>query len=116
MNAPSATRAKAARKGNATDDDRLDVYREIVEQFGITEFLGYTDDSTESRLLAVVPNDDGTVELFLDRTPVLRRERRSGRRHRHDHAPTTATAEVIDTTFALPGPAPSHGADHRRAR
>ena len=25
--------------------------------------------STESRLLAVVPNDDGTVELFLDRTP-----------------------------------------------
>ena len=63
------TRAKAARKGTATDDDRLDIYREIVEQFGITEFLGYTDDTTESRLLAVVPNDDGTVEIFLDRTP-----------------------------------------------
>ncbi|MGZ4765358.1 MAG: alanine--tRNA ligase, partial [Ilumatobacteraceae bacterium] len=95
-------RAKAARKGNATDDDRLDVYREIVEQFGVTEFLGYTDDSTESRLLAVVPNDDGTVELFLDRTPFYAE---SG-----GQVGDTGTiraengeAEVLDTTFALPG-------------
>ncbi|MGZ4723174.1 MAG: alanine--tRNA ligase-related protein, partial [Ilumatobacteraceae bacterium] len=95
-------RAKAARKGNATDDDRLDVYREIVEQFGVTEFLGYTDDSTESRLLAVVPNDDGSVELFLDRTPFYAE---SG-----GQVGDTGTiraengeAEVLDTTFALPG-------------
>ncbi|MGZ4700998.1 MAG: alanine--tRNA ligase [Ilumatobacteraceae bacterium] len=95
-------RAKAARKGNATDDDRLDVYREIVEQFGVTEFLGYTDDSTESRLLAVIPNDDGTVELFLDRTPFYAE---SG-----GQVGDTGTiraengeAEVLDTTFALPG-------------
>jgi alanyl-tRNA synthetase len=95
-------RAKAARKGAATDDDRLDAYREIVEQFGVTEFLGYTDDSTESRLLAVVPNDDGTVELFLDRTPFYAE---SG-----GQVGDTGTirspggeAEVLDTTFALPG-------------
>jgi alanyl-tRNA synthetase len=97
------TRAKAARKGNATDDDRLDVYREIVEQFGITEFLGYTDDSTESRLLAVVPNDDGTVELFLDRTPFYAE---SGGQVGDTGAIRGADgneAEVIDTTFALPG-------------
>jgi alanyl-tRNA synthetase len=95
-------RAKAARKGAVGDDERLDVYREIVEQFGVTEFLGYTDDTTQSRLLAVVPNDDGTVELFLDRTPFYAE---SG-----GQVGDTGTigaddgeAEVIDTTFALPG-------------
>ncbi|MDP9464036.1 MAG: alanine--tRNA ligase, partial [Actinomycetota bacterium] len=95
-------RAKAARKGTATDDDRLDTYREIVEQFGVTEFLGYTDEATESRLLAVVPNGDGTVELFLDRTPFYAE---SG-----GQVGDTGTirseggeAEVVDTTFALPG-------------
>jgi alanyl-tRNA synthetase len=96
-------RAKAARKGTATDDDRLDVYREIVEQFGITEFLGYTDDVTESRLLAVVPNDDGTVELFLDRTPFYAE---SGGQVGDTGTITSADgdeAEVLDTTFALPG-------------
>jgi alanyl-tRNA synthetase len=96
------TRAKAARKGNATDDDRLDTYREIVEQFGITEFLGYTDDATESRLLAVVPNDDGTVELFLDRTPFYAESGGqvgdTGTIRSHG-----GEADVIDTTFALPG-------------
>jgi alanyl-tRNA synthetase len=96
-------RAKAARKGTATDDDRLDVYREIVEQFGITEFLGYTDDTTESRLLAVVPNADGTVELFLDRTPFYAE---SGGQVGDTGTITSgdgARADVLDTTFALPG-------------
>jgi alanyl-tRNA synthetase len=96
-------RAKAARKGNATDDERLDAYREVVEQFGITEFLGYTDDSTESRLLAVVPNDDGTVELFLDRTPFYAE---SGGQVGDTGTITSedgAVAQVLDTTFALPG-------------
>jgi alanyl-tRNA synthetase len=95
-------RAKAARKGAATDDDRLDAYREIVEQFGVTEFLGYTDDSTESRLLAVVPNDDGTVEMFLDRTPFYAESGGqvgdTGTIRSHG-----GEAEVLDTTFALPG-------------
>ena len=95
-------RAKAARKGNAGDDDRLDQYREIVEQFGITDFSGYTDDSTESRLLSVVPNDDGTVELFLDRTPFYAE---SGGQVGDTGTITgpDGQAEVIDTTFALPG-------------
>ena len=96
-------RAKAARKANATDDDRLDVYREIVEQFGITEFLGYTDDSTDSRLLAVVPNDEGTVELFLDRTPFYAESGGQVGDTGTIRSPDGATAEVIDTTYALPG-------------
>ena len=97
------TRAKAARKGNATDDDRLDAYREIVEQFGITEFLGYTDESTESRLLAVVPNHDGTVELFLDRTPFYAESGGQVGDTGTIRSADGSEAEVIDTTFALPG-------------
>jgi alanyl-tRNA synthetase len=95
-------RAKAARKGNAVDDDRLDAYREIVEQFGTTEFLGYTDDESASRLLAVVPNDDGMVELFLDRTPFYAE---SGGQvgDTGTISSATGTAVIDDTTFALPG-------------
>jgi alanyl-tRNA synthetase len=96
-------RAKAARKGAAVDDDRLDSYREIVEQFGITEFLGYTLSSTESRVLAVLPGvEHGTVEIFLDRSPFYAE---SG--GQVGDAGTinadTGVAEVLDTTFALPG-------------
>ena len=47
-------RAKAARRAGA-DDANLDAYREVVEQFGTTEFVGYTDDTTEARVLAVLP-------------------------------------------------------------
>ncbi|MGD9995834.1 MAG: alanine--tRNA ligase [Ilumatobacteraceae bacterium] len=100
-------RAKAARKGAAADDDRLDSYREIVEQFGTTEFLGYTDHTTESRVLAVVPGapaDDGTetVEIFLDRTPFYAES--GGQVGDAGTIVTDAgSAEVVDTTFALPG-------------
>ena len=96
-------RAKAARKGAAVDDDRLDSYREIVEQFGITEFLGYTDSSTESRVLAVLPGvEHGTVEIFLDRTPFYAE---SGGQvgDAGTISADTGVAEVLDTTFALPG-------------
>jgi len=96
-------RAKAGRKGAAVGDDRLDAYREIVEQFGVTEFLGYAVDTTESRVLAVLPGaEHGTVEIFLDRTPFYAE---SG--GQVGDAGTinadTGVAEVIDTTFALPG-------------
>jgi alanyl-tRNA synthetase len=100
-------RAKAARKGATVDDALVDRYREIVEQFGITEYLGYTDDRTESRVLAVietdvVAGDDGSVEIFLDRTPFYAE---SGGQVGDTGTIVTesGTAEVLDTTFALPG-------------
>ena len=95
-------RAKAGRKGTATDDDRLDVYREVVEQSGVTEFLGYSDNTTQSQVLAVVVNDDDTVEIFLDRTPFYAE---SGGQIGDRGTITTpgGIAEVLDTTFALPG-------------
>jgi len=95
-------RAKAARKGRNVDDDRLDGYREVVEQFGITEFVGYTDDTSESRVLAVLPADDGLVEIFLDRTPFYAE---SGGQVGDTGTIRTerGEAQVLDTTFALPG-------------
>jgi alanyl-tRNA synthetase len=95
-------RAKAARKGKNVDDDRLDGYREVVEQFGTTEFVGYTDDSSDSRVLAVLPVDDGTVEIFLDRTPFYAE---SGGQVGDTGTIRTerGEAQVLDTTFALPG-------------
>jgi alanyl-tRNA synthetase len=98
-------RAKSARKGAATGDDRLEAYREVMEQFGTTEFFGYQQGATESRVLAVLPGADpadGTVEIFLDRTPFYAE---SG--GQVGDAGTivgpTGRAEVLDTTFALPG-------------
>jgi alanyl-tRNA synthetase len=101
-------RAKAAQKG-AGDGLDLDAYREVVEQFGVTEFVGYADDSAESRILAVVPvsvtADDGTqeelVDVFLDRTPFYAES--GGQIGDTGTIVTeTGTAQVIDTTFALP--------------
>ncbi len=105
-------RAKAARKG-ADDAGSVDEYREIVEQFGITEFVGYSDDAAESRILAIVgradddSDDDAAesgrlIEVFLDRTPFYAE---SGGQIGDTGTIGTETgkAEVIDTTFALPG-------------
>src|SRR6478735_3639101 len=97
-------RAKAGRKDTGQgDDDRLDAYREVVEQFGVTEFRGYVDNATESRVLAVIPGvDDATVEIFLDRTPFYA----EGGGQVGDTGTITSedgVAEVLDTTYALPG-------------
>ena len=54
-------RAKAAQKGAGEGVD-LDAYRDVVDQFGVTEFLGYSSDVTESRVLAVIPVDGGAGE------------------------------------------------------
>jgi alanyl-tRNA synthetase len=95
-------RAKAARKGAASDADRLDAYREVVEQFGVSEFVGYTVDATDARVLAVIAVDDADqIEIFLDRTPFYAE---SGGQIGDTGTIVTETgrAEVLDTTFALP--------------
>ena len=97
-------RAKAAQKG-AGDGENLDAYRDVVEQFGVTEFLGYTDDTTEGRVLAVIdvadPDGAGLVDIFLDRTPFYAEA--GGQVGDTGTIRTdTGVAEVIDTTFALP--------------
>jgi alanyl-tRNA synthetase len=95
-------RAKAARKaGDGADDERVDAYRELVEHFGITEFVGYRDESADTRVLAVLPTAHG-VEVFLDRTPFYAE---SGGQVGDTGTITTESGvvQVDDCTFALPG-------------
>lgn len=98
-------RAKAGAKG-AVDDATLDRYRGVVEQHGVTEFVGYTDDVAEGHVLAVLDGPDAedgsaTVEIFLDRTAFYAE---SGGQVGDTGSIVTETgrAEVLDTTFALP--------------
>jgi len=95
-------RAKEARKAAGEPADAVDLYRELVEQFGTTEFTGYADTEGEGRVLAVQPRDDGLVEVFLDRTPFYAE---SGGQVGDTGTLVTpgGKAEVVDTTFALPG-------------
>ncbi|MBA3440439.1 MAG: alanine--tRNA ligase, partial [Pyrinomonadaceae bacterium] len=69
--------------------------------FGTTTFVGYTDETAEARVLAVLPASDERVEIFLDRTPFYAE---SGGQvgDRGTISTDTGTAEVTDTTFALP--------------
>ncbi|MFM8827301.1 MAG: alanine--tRNA ligase-related protein, partial [Actinomycetota bacterium] len=66
------------------------------------DFVGYTHDTAQSTVLAVVPGDDSTLEVFLDHTPFYAESGGqvgdTGRIYCADFE-----AEVLDTTFALPG-------------
>lgn len=97
-------RAKSARKNAGTDDGQVERYRQIVEQFGVTEFVGYAENATRSTVIAVVPAADGSdsdvVEIFLNRSPFYAE---SGGQVGDTGTITTETGlgEVLDTTFAL---------------
>jgi alanyl-tRNA synthetase len=97
------TRARDARRagggGGAVD---IDAYRQLIDQFGTTEFTGYQEYETKAHVLAVLPAADGRVEVFLDRTPFYA----EGGGQVGDTgtiASEGGTARVLDTTYALPG-------------
>ena len=59
-------RAKAAtQKISVTGDIK---YAKIEEEVGSTEFVGYTDNEADAKILATVEGD-GFVDIILDRTP-----------------------------------------------
>ena len=96
------TRAKSARKSGRSDVDRVEAYREVMETHGVTEFVGYVHDSSESIVLAVIDGDDSCVEVFLDHTPFYAE---SGGQVGDIGTIIGDGFElsVIDTNFALPG-------------
>ncbi|HEV8298151.1 MAG TPA: alanine--tRNA ligase, partial [Acidimicrobiales bacterium] len=90
------TRARqAAKKGEVFANHEL--YQELLEQFGPTEFVGRESNTTDAQVLAVIGD-----ELYLDRTPFYAE---SGGQigDTGEIVGADGRARVVDTTYALPG-------------
>ena len=93
-------RARSARDdGPAVANE---VYRQIVDQFDLTEFVRDSSSVVDARVLAVVELEGPQVEVFLDRTPFYAE---SGGQIGDTGTIKTddALVAVDDCTFALPG-------------
>src|SRR5205085_4410815 len=90
-------RSRAGAAAAGTEAPNLERYRELVEEFGPTDFLGYTDYESKARVLAVIGD-----EVFLDRTPFYAE---SGGQVGDTGTITTDSGafRVTDTTYAIPG-------------
>ncbi|MFP5376528.1 MAG: alanine--tRNA ligase, partial [Acidimicrobiia bacterium] len=95
-------RARADRDRAGPGGDGARDYREVLDRSGTTEFVGYGSYQAGARVEAVLPGDDGTVEIFLDRTPFYAE---SGGQVGDTGTIVTETgrARVLDTTAPLPG-------------
>jgi alanyl-tRNA synthetase len=92
-------RAREAGRGGAETD--TGPYRELLEQFGETEFVRDRADTT-GRVLAVRAGADGATEVFLSRTTFYAESGgQVGDRGRLRWE--GGEAEVVDTTYAVPG-------------
>jgi alanyl-tRNA synthetase len=77
-------------------------FQEILDRTGPTEFVGREEVEVKARVLAVVPGEDGTASVFLDRTPFYAES--GGQVGDTGQISTdTGRAEVLDTTYGLPG-------------
>jgi alanyl-tRNA synthetase len=99
--AEQRTRAKEAGKKGDVYANRTS-FQQILDEHGATEFVGREELESKATVLAVVPADDGTVSVFLDRTPFYAE---SGGQVGDTGTLTTdtGTGEVLDTTFGLAG-------------
>jgi alanyl-tRNA synthetase len=95
------TRAKEAGKKGDVYANRSS-FQEILDRNGPTEFVGREELEAKATVLAVVPADDGTLSVFLDRTPFYAE---SGGQVGDTGTIVTDTGrgDVLDTTYGLPG-------------
>ncbi len=95
-------RAKQAR-ATASSHESGEAYRQLLDQHGTTEFVGREEPTATATVLAVLAvSDRDEVEVFLDRSPFYAE---GGGQVGDTGTITTDTgsAEVLDTTSALPG-------------
>jgi alanyl-tRNA synthetase len=80
----------------------LESFQDILDRFGPTDFVGREELESKATVLAVVPAADGTVSVFLDRTPFYAE---SGGQvgDTGELVADDARGEVLDTTYGLPG-------------
>ncbi|GAA4918474.1 alanine--tRNA ligase [Streptomonospora salina] len=99
--------AKAKKLGNAD----VSVYGRLLESAGATDFLGYTDHGTESRVLGLVVGGESVgaasagdrVELVLDRTPFYAESGGQLADKGSVSAPGRGTVDVEDVQKPVPG-------------
>ena len=104
--APRCRQAQERSKAGAKGGDvyaNLSSFQSVLDRFGPTEFTGREEYESAATVLAVVADQDtDTLSIFLDRTPFYAE---SGGQIGDTGTITTDTAraEVVDTTYALPG-------------
>jgi alanyl-tRNA synthetase len=102
-----ARQREQSRQSGKTQDggagsDRLQDYRGVLDRYGPTKFVGYTDLTSTSQVLEVFDAGDGQVEIFLDITPFY--SEGGGQVGDTGVIETdTGRALVVDTTAAIPG-------------
>ena len=92
---------QAGRKA-AGQEELGEAYRSVLDEFGPSRFVGYSEVRSNSTVTAVLEREDGQLEVFLDVTPFYAEG--GGQVGDTGTIETeSGLATVSDTTYALPG-------------